>query len=148
MTYSCTDFADAIQDKLQEVGALHQTDKRVETSDGDSADFDPVEAYKEDPGAQATACLTAIDRFVEVRDAAIARRDALIALDTRNETVPRDHQVGGSVRCRRETARCCAGRRQAASLTPGQPAFSSPSTHVEGLLFIRAAQAYHARRPA
>ncbi|MEX3984047.1 hypothetical protein AB4Y45_34220 [Paraburkholderia sp. EG287A] len=93
MTYSCTDFADAIQDKLQEVGALHVADKRVEASEDAGADFDAVEAYKDDPGAQATACLNAIDRLVEVRDAAVARRDALIALDTRNDRAPRDPKL-------------------------------------------------------
>jgi hypothetical protein len=77
MTYSCTDFADSIQNKLQEVGALHAADKLVE-------------GYNDDPGAQATACLNAIDRLLEVRDAAIAQRDALLAWGSRDVLAPTD----------------------------------------------------------
>jgi hypothetical protein len=71
MTYSCTDFAGSIQDKLTEVGALHPRDKEVD-------------GYEDDPGAQATASLDAIDRLVEVRDAVLAHRAALAAWEARD----------------------------------------------------------------
>ncbi|MBK3780399.1 hypothetical protein G3A43_09015 [Paraburkholderia aspalathi] len=70
MTYSCTDFADSIQDKLTDVGALHEADKCSE-------------GYNEDPGAQATASLNAIDRLVEVRDSVIDYRAELTAFAER-----------------------------------------------------------------
>lgn len=100
MTYSCTDFADSIQDKLQAVGALHESDKRVVRDGGEAAGHDEndgIESYNDDPGAQATACLTAIDRLVEVREAAVARRDALIAWGNRDVLAPRDPKLLAAV---------------------------------------------------